>query len=125
MLVLPVERGQLRPVDARLEVMHGVVAVVEEERVEQRRDEVPRMVPFAFRVGFDVLQVVHALDQEERHLLGNDEEEQRLAPVQHEEEAHGAEEDDVLGGRRPESGAVPPVEILQEELDVARLREIG
>src|SRR4051812_42917640 len=36
--VLLVERGQKRPVHAGLEMMDGVVAVVEEQPVEDRRD---------------------------------------------------------------------------------------
>src|SRR5256885_1726691 len=39
--MLLVQFGQLRPVDARLQVMDGVVAVVEQQRIEHRRDEVP------------------------------------------------------------------------------------
>src|SRR2546421_4965966 len=68
--ILRVQLGKLRPVHPRLEVVHRVVAVVEEESVEDRPDEVAGVVPLAVRVGLDVLQEIDALDREERHLLG-------------------------------------------------------
>jgi len=70
MRVLGVQPRKLRPVHARLQVMHGVVAVVEQQDVEGPGDEVPRVVPLAVRIGLDVLQVIHHLDGEERDLLG-------------------------------------------------------
>ena len=102
----------------------GVIAVVEEQRVQRPRDEVPGVVPLAVGVSFDVLQVIHHLDGEERDLLRNEEEEQSLAPVGDEERRHAPEEDRVLGCGGVERRAIALPQVLEEGVDVLRLRQV-
>ncbi len=102
MRVLGMEAGQLGPVYSGVVVVQRVVAVVEQQGIEKRRHEIPRMLPLARLIRLNMLHVVEHLDHEQGELLRQHIEEQRLAPIEHQYHCHESEEHEVLARREPE-----------------------
>src|ERR1700687_2315234 len=105
--------------------MSSVIAVVEEQGIEYRRNEISRVVPGAVLVGLDVLYVIEDLNHEKRDLLRQHVEEQRLAPIEHQHHCHEAEEYEVLADAKPECAAIFLPQLAEEPLDVRLLVDAG
>src|SRR5262249_19924178 len=129
--VQPGERG---PVRAGHLVVRGMQPVVEEQEVEERRGEAPRVVVLAPRVGVHVLDVVEEHDRPQRKER-RDEEHQRPdleagaeaveRQRQGEEREVGSEEEDVLPDDGPVQARVSLLRLADVVLDRFRLVPAG
>src|SRR5262252_5420775 len=79
------------------------------------------MLPRARLVRFDMLDVIEHLNHEQRELLGQHVEEQRLAPIEQQYQRHEAEEHEVLACCKPELAAILVPQLAKKPLDVGLL----
>ena len=104
--------GKQAPVQARLDVVDRVVAVVVRPPVDELADEVARVVVLAVLVAAVVLEEVHRDDAPGRVLVRDEHVEEELLPVEREQRAARSDEEDRLDHHlaepRPGSAGTSP-----------------
>ena len=74
--------GELAPMDAGLIVVGGMITVVEHHKIGEPAGKIARMIKGGLFVCVDVLDIIEDHDDKEGNLLGDDDEENCLTPIQ-------------------------------------------